>query len=103
MNRHHPLTPPARYLAALALALASSLVLASGSDGGGSAETGDAAAYNAGKSVYFSRLACAGCPMAGKSLDAQTARALLADKRGVTLSAEESAALGVYLKRRFRL
>jgi hypothetical protein len=76
---------------------------ASGSDGAGSAETGDAAAYNTGKGVFHSKLACSGCPMAGKSLDATTARELLSNKRGVSLSAEESAALDVYLKRRFKL
>jgi hypothetical protein len=76
---------------------------ASGNDGAGSAETGDAAAYNTGKGVYNSKLACSGCPMAGKTLDATSARELLNNKRGVSLSAEESAALDVYLKRRFKL
>ena len=89
--------------AAAALALAASLALASGSDGGASAETGDAAAYNTGKSVYATRLACSGCPLAGKSLDAATARELLGNKRGVALSRDEAAALDVYLKRRFKL
>lgn len=93
----------ARCAAAAALALAAGLALASGSDGGASAETGDAAAYNTGKSVYATKLACANCPLAGKSLDASLARELLADKRGAALSAEESAALDVYLKRRFKL
>jgi hypothetical protein len=85
------------------LALVAGAALASGSDGGGHAETGDAAAYNTGKSVYATKLACSGCPMAGKSLDAATARGLLADKRGVTLTEQETAALDVYLKRRFKL
>jgi hypothetical protein len=84
-------------------AFAAGAALASGSDGGGQAETGDAAAYNTGKSVYATKLACSSCPMAGKSLDAATARALLADKRAVTLTQTESAALDVYLKRRFKL
>ena len=84
-------------------ALAASLARASGTDGGGAAETGDTAAYNTGKGIYATKLACSVCPMAGKSLDAGMARELLANKKGVTLSAEESRALEVYLKRRFRL
>lgn len=98
-----PLVRTLRAAAAVSLALAAGLALASGSDGGGSAETGDAAAYNTGKAVYATKLACASCPMAGKSLDAATARELLANKGGATLSAEEAAALEVYLKRRFKL
>jgi Fe-S cluster biogenesis protein NfuA len=89
-------------LAAL-LALTNGVASASGSDGGGSAETGDAAAYNTGKAVYAAKLNCSGCPMSGKSLDAGMARDLLSNKKGVTLSAEESQALDVYLKRRFKL
>ena len=89
--------------AALTLALSATLVLASGSDGGGGAETGDAAAYNMGKSVYASKLACTNCPMAGKSLDAAMARQLVETKPAVTLSDDESKALAVYLKRRFKL
>jgi hypothetical protein len=92
-----------RATAAASLAFLAAAALASGSDGGGHAETGDAAAYNTGKSVFATKLACSSCPMAGKSLDAATARELLANKRGVTLSEQESAALDVYLKRRFKL
>jgi hypothetical protein len=88
---------------ALALALAGGLAHASGSDAGGTAETGDAAAYNTGKGIYASKLACSGCPMAGKSLDAGMARELLVSTQGVTLTADESQALAVYLKRRFKL
>ena len=88
---------------AASLALSAGLALASGSDGGGQAEMGDTAAYNTGKSVFATKLACGGCPMAGKSLDAEAARALLANKGSVTLSPQESAALDVYLKRRFKL
>ena len=88
---------------AASLALSAGLALASGSDGGGQAEMGDTAAYNSGKSVFATKLACSGCPMAGKSLDADAARALLANKGSVTLSPQESAALDVYLKRRFKL
>lgn len=89
--------------AVLAMTLAASAALASGSDGGGSAETGDAAAYNTGKGVYASKLACAGCPLAGKKLNAATAKQLLAGTPAVTLTDDESKALAVYLKRRFEL
>lgn len=88
---------------AVVLTLATGLALASGTDGGGAAETGDAAAYNTGKSVYAAKLACGGCPMAGKSLDSAMARELIAAKGKVTLSPEETQALEVYLKRRFKL
>ena len=92
-----------RAAVAASLSLAAGLALASGSDGGGQAEMGDAAAYNTGKSVFAMKLACSGCPMAGKSLDAAAARALVANKGNVTLTPQESAALDVYLKRRFKL
>lgn len=88
---------------ATTLSLAASLATASGSDGGGSAETGDAAAYNTGKGVYATKLACSGCPMANKRLDAAAARELLAKPSPVTLSAAEAQALQVYLTRRFKL
>ena len=104
-NSARPLT--ARFAAAAAIAMITALgagtALASGSDGGGSPQTGDTAAYNMGKSVYATKLACSACPMAGKSLDATLAKQLLASKPAVALSAEEEKALGVYLKRRFKL
>lgn len=92
-----------RAVAAITFAMAAGFAMASGSEGGGIAETGDAAAYNTGKGVYASKFGCGTCPMAGKSLDASSARELLASKKGVSLSAEENAALEVYLKRRFKL
>ena len=92
-----------RAVLALAAAAACSLAAASGNDASGSAETGDAALYNQGKAVYAGRFACGSCALAGKSLDSAGARALLGDKRGVTLSAAEAQALDVYLKRRFKL
>ena len=100
MFHHHVLI---RIAATASLVLAASSALASGSDSGGNAETGDAAAYNTGKSVFATKLACSGCPMAGKALDAAAARALLANKGNVTLTPQESAALDLYLKRRFKL
>jgi hypothetical protein len=92
-----------RIMLAGCMALAANIALASGSEGGSHAETGDAAAYNTGKSVYATKLACSGCPLAGKPLNTETARALLANKGNVTLTPQESAALDVYLKRRFKL
>jgi hypothetical protein len=90
--------------AALALALSTATAWASGNDGGGGAETGDAAAYNAGKSVFANKLACSSCPLAGKKLDATLVRELLASKpTGVNLSQTEANSLDTYLKRRFKL
>ncbi len=92
-----------RTAVAASFALSAGFAFASGSDGGGQAEMGDTAAYNTGKSVFAKKIACSGCPMAGKSLDAESARALVANKGNVTLTPQESAALDVYLKRRFKL
>ncbi len=92
-----------RTAVAVSVALSVGPTFASGSDGGGQAEMGDTAAYNTGKSVFATKIACSACPMAGKSLDAESARALIANKGSVTLSPQESAALDVYLKRRFKL
>ncbi len=86
-----------------AVALIAGAVHASGSDGASGPETSDAAAYNTGKGVFARRLACSGCKMAGKKLDAAEARALLAEKGNLGLSADESQALAVYLQRRFKL
>ena len=86
-----------------ALGLASGTALASGSEGGGGAETGDAQAYNMGKSVYAQKLACGSCALAGKHLDADLARDLLTGKGLPALNEEESHALTVYLKLRFKL
>ncbi len=90
---------------AIALSTAATMAhaMASGSDGGGSAETSDAAAYNMGKTVYATKVGCSSCPLAGKSLTPESARQLLADKPQANLSADEAKALTVYLKRRFKL
>lgn len=103
MNRRSTWIGALRAVVAAVSMLAAAGAWASGSDGAGNAETGDAAAYNAGKGIYASKLACGACPLAGKSLDAAVARGLLADKRGVALTAPETAALDLYLKRRFKL
>lgn len=94
--------PMIRGCAALLLAFTATFSLASGSDGSAGSETGDTAAYNSGKAVFAGKLACQGCPMAGKSLDSALARQLLATTPA-SLSAQESQALSVYLKRRFKL
>ena len=95
------------YLAAAALAglcVLGGAAWASGSDGGGGAETGDFGAYNTGKLVYSSKLACSTCPLAGKTINRALATELLASKPAeAKLSEDESHALDVYLKRRFRL
>lgn len=89
--------------AALALCLSTAAAFASGSDAAGGAETGDAHAYNLGKSVFATKLACSNCPMAGRKLDQVMAKELLAGNKQASLSADEAQALGVYLKRRFKL
>lgn len=86
-----------------ALLLAPALSGASGSDAGGGIDTDDAQAYNIGKGVYAQKLACKGCPMAGKSLDAAMARELMSSTDMPALSAQEKQALAVYLARRFRM
>jgi hypothetical protein len=91
-----------RTLAGLSLAVAAHAALASGSDGGSSAEMGDTAAYNMGKSIYAMKLACDKCPLAGKSLDSAMAKQVM-DKPPVTLTANEAKALSVYMKRRFKM
>jgi hypothetical protein len=103
VNLTHALRLLSRTAASSALALTMSPALASGSEGSIGAQAGDTAAYNVGKGVYAAKFACSACPMAGKSLDAAAARELLGNKRGVSLSSDESAALDVYLKRRFKL
>ena len=93
----------ANTLIALALVAGSGLALASNSDAAGSNETSDAQAYNQGKGVYAQKLACANCPLSGKSLNATIARDLLSGKDTQSLSPDESKSLTVYLKRRFKL
>jgi hypothetical protein len=92
-----------RTLTAVVFTCVSLTAMASGSDGGGGAETGDAQAYNSGKLVYAQKLACNSCAMAGKTLDAATAKHLLTDKPVAGLTDDEARALSVYLTRRFKL
>jgi len=90
-------------VALMAMLTLSASALASGSDAAGGAETGDAQAYNMGKGVYASRLACPSCPKAGATLNAELARELLSGQGLPALSDDEKHALTVYLKRRFKL
>ena len=90
-------------VAAAALCLAAGQSWASGSEASGSTQTDDAQAYTMGKGVYAQKLACKGCLMAGKSLDASMAKDLLSNKDLPALSSDEKQALMVYLSRRFRM
>lgn len=92
-----------RTLTAVVLTCASLASMASGSDGGGAAETGDAQAYNIGKLVYAQKVACSTCAMPGKTLDMAAAKQILSGKPISGLSDDESRALAVYLTRRFKL
>lgn len=85
------------------LSLAAGSAFASGSEAVGSVETGDAHAYNLGKSVYATKLACSTCALHGKTLTAEIAKDLLAGKGLPHLSEDEAQALDAYLKRRFKL
>jgi len=84
-------------------ALFGTSALASGSDAGGGAETGNSQSYNVGKAVYAQKLACKSCPLAGKKLDAAMANQLLKTIDTYSLSANEQQALATYLKLRFKL
>ena len=90
-------------VAMAALLLSSGPSWASGSESSGGMQTDDAQAYNMGKGVYAQKLACKGCLMAGKSLDAAMAKDLLSNKNLPALSSDEKQALMVYLSRRFRM
>ena len=90
-------------VAMAALLLSSVPSWASGSESSGGMQTDDAQAYNMGKGVYAQKLACKGCLMAGKSLDAAMAKDLLSNKNLPALSSDEKQALMVYLNRRFRM
>lgn len=92
-------------MAACAALLFSSGVVASGSRGAGGVGSGDD--YNVGKAVFYKKLACGGCPYAGRGKDAADAKQLIQELsvgRGAAsgLSEEERAAAVAYLRRRFR-
>ena len=92
-----------RTMITAAFAASPVVALASGSDAAGGNQTSDAQAYNLGKGVYAQKLACSGCPLAGKSVTAEIAGDLLNGKGTQSLSADETQVLAVYLKRRFKL
>ena len=89
-------------LGALAVA-ASGAALASGSEGFTQGQNNDTRLYNVGKGVYADKFACSGCPLAGKSLNADVAKGVLGGTPKVSLSGEEQDAVAVYLKRRFKI
>lgn len=93
-----------RLCLAVALPLLAGAALASGIDSFGGGLAGQQQLYNAGKAVVAQKLVCAGCAMAGKTLDKPLAMALLEDaSKTSTLSDDERNALAVYLKLRFKL
>ena len=95
-----------RKSAAIAGALAvafSGAIYASGSEGFTQGPNNEARLYNVGKGVYADKFACTGCPLAGKSLDANLAKQVLQGNPKVTLSTAEQDAVMVYLKRRFKI
>jgi hypothetical protein len=83
--------------------LVSTSANASGSESMSSGPSNDTRLYNAGKGVYADKFSCNGCPLAGKSLNAELAKEVLAGKPKVELSSDEADALAAYLKRRFRV
>lgn len=89
-------------IGALATAIGSA-VFASGSESFSQAQSSDVGLYNAGKGVYADKFSCAGCPLAGKSLNAEVAKGVLAGNPKVTLSGDEESAISMYLKRRFKI
>ena len=86
----------------LAAALSGAAV-ASGSEGFSPGLSNDTQLYNVGKGVYADKFACSGCPLAGKSLNADLAREVLRGNPKVTLSTTEQDAVMSYLKRRFKI
>ena len=88
---------------ALALPLLATNAIASGSDSFGG-QSGEQAQYNTGKAVFAQKLACADCPLAGKTLDKMLAQQLLSDPSlTAKLSDDERMPLMTYLKLRFKL
>jgi hypothetical protein len=86
-----------------AFLLSSSGAFASGSESIAGGQTSDTALYNAGKGVYADKYACSACPLASKPLNSTVAKDVLNGTPKVQLSADEQAAVSVYLKRRFKI
>ena len=88
--------------AATTLAL-SSVSFASGSDSFATVSSATGA-YNAGKRIYFEKMACDGCMFAGKSINKELAMKVVSDPKATeALSSDEKEVLVAYAKKRFRL
>ena len=89
-------------LAATTLGL-SSASFASGSDSFSTVSSATGA-YNAGKRIYFEKMACDGCMFAGKSINKELAMKVVSDPKATeALSSDEKEVLVAYAKKRFRL
>jgi hypothetical protein len=88
---------------AAAFLLSSAGAFASGSEGIAGGQTSDSALYNAGKGIYADKFSCSACPLASKPLNSALAKDVLSGTPKVQLSADEQAAISVYLKRRFKI
>ena len=97
-----------RLLIALAVATVatvgiSGVSFASGSDSFSTVSSATGA-YNAGKRIYFEKMACDSCMFAGKSIDKELAMKVVSDPKATeSLSSDEKEVLVAYAKKRFRL
>ena len=81
----------------------SSVSFASGSDSFATVSSATGA-YNAGKRIYFEKMACDGCMFAGKSINKELAMKVVSDPKATeALSSDEKEVLVAYAKKRFRL
>ena len=81
----------------------SSVSFASGSDSFATVSSATGA-YNAGKRIYFEKMACDGCMFAGKSINKDLAMKVVSDPKATdALSPDEKEVLVAYAKKRFRL
>ena len=89
--------------ATLYLSSVSSVAFASGSDSFSTVSSATGA-YNAGKRIYFEKMACDGCMFAGKSINKELAMKVVSDPKATdALSSDEKAVLVAYAKKRFGL
>ena len=93
-----------RLFIALAATLGlSSGVFASGSDSFSTVSSATGA-YNAGKRIYFEKMACESCMFAGKSINKDVAMKVVSDPKATeALPSEEKEVLVAYAKKRFGL
>ncbi len=81
----------------------SGVIFASGSDSFSNVSSATGA-YNAGKRIYFEKMACDGCLFAGKSINKELAMKVVSDPKATeALSSGEKEVLVAYAKKRFRL